>query len=295
MGPHLPQQKVKANFNYLLEYLLHIVFIILIRLKSILSGFSENGVVVGGDEEFDEDGPVVPRKRSNSVPIPQIEVTACGGGADGGDRKDDDEEDGDRLEAVAKDGSGAFHARATSLGGKGGRRKKSLISTGMEVTRLKHFKSFVESKILSKSDRSLAGGEGDEATTPTGESAAKSGLDGQPPRSTPSSLSTATRDYFKRRSSRSSFTELDPLSSPTKAVPHSSSQQMGASSSGRVSETFVTELYETCKSVSVRRLNLKGTNFYFSPREEEAKGSGEGEKKRGEVKVSSSPEKWAQS
>lgn len=44
------------------------------------------------------------------------------------------------------------HMRTISLGNK--RRKKSLIS-GLEVTKLKNFKNFVESRILLKSDRNL--------------------------------------------------------------------------------------------------------------------------------------------
>ncbi len=213
------------------------------RLKGILSGFSEVGTVGGAittlvDEDYDdeEDGPVAPRKRSNSVPVPHIEVTACagaggngaadeGGDGNGADRDEKSDVLGDSVDS-------SHHARATSLGG-GKRRKKSLISTGMEVTRLKHFKSFVESKILSKSDRSLAGGEDDEEQAPT----SPVGVGVAPPSTQEARSAQAGKNSFKRRSSRTSFTEFDPSCSPS-APPTSanaSSQPTAASSSCRVS------------------------------------------------------------
>ena len=88
------------------------------------------------------------RFRSNSVPIPKIEVTLHEDKKD--DKDEQDERKRKRQERLASDEG--HHVRTTSLCMK--RRKKSIIS-GLEVTKLKNFKSFVESKILSKSDRNL--------------------------------------------------------------------------------------------------------------------------------------------
>ena len=137
-----------------------------------------------------------------------FQVTPINSGDD--TKKSGDGEDDDDEALNAKD---AF-TRAASLGA-GKRRKKSIIGTGLEVTKFKHFKSFVESKILSKSDRSLAG-DGDDchgglsssadpvkSVTPTPHSSS-GGRKG-------SATLTAVlaRDKFIRRFSRTSFTDLE--------------------------------------------------------------------------------------
>ena len=119
--------------------------------------------------------------------------------------------------------SGIHPTRAASLGAK--RRKKSIIGTGLEVSKLKHFKSFVESKILSKSDRTLVGAGGGGADGGGGGSSGRVATDssnlllrrrGVPTSTSGSSLATAAnaKDNFLRRSSRTSFTDFDP-SAPT--------------------------------------------------------------------------------
>jgi hypothetical protein len=114
------------------------------------------------DESFSdirEEGEQKPRlrKRSNSLPLPKAEVAA----------KPVSTEEAAATEVKTPavptsgqaNGHGLFHGstleeahhnRATSLDHK--RRKKSMAGEG---SKFKHFKSFVESKILSKSDRSL--------------------------------------------------------------------------------------------------------------------------------------------
>jgi len=176
----------------------------------------------------DDEEPAAPRKRSNSMPIPQIEVTSCNTGAtdnaeDGKAKKNgltanvgDDDDD------VMSAAESAFHARATSLGGK--RRKKSIIGQGLEVTRLKHFKSFVESKILSKSDRSLAGGDesdGKPSPQPPPSPTVRRGSSGF------ANTALVAKDYFKRRCSRTSInvlaadavTESSPAAPPATPTP----------------------------------------------------------------------------
>ena len=138
------------------------------------------------------------RKRSNSMPIPQIKVTVDTPEDKKPEPIDDDILNDEEMKAAA------LHARGNSLGSgvHNKRRKKSIIGTGLEVTKLKHFKSFVESKILSKSDRALAaeairageqGANGPAAVTSTATST-----------STSTGLTTAmaVKDSFMRRSSR---------------------------------------------------------------------------------------------
>ncbi len=200
-----------------------------------MSDISESGGVsatmVDDDDEEEEDGPVAPRKRSNSLPVPQIEVTACGAaGDDDGEKKDGGGNGDGKGDALGDMRDSGFHTRATSLGG-GKRRKKSLISTGMEVTRLKHFKSFVESKILSKSDKSLADEEESSASQAAAAAATTNVHSTQETRS-----GQAGKNSFKRRSSRTSFTEFDPCSpSAPHTSAYASSQPTAASSSCRVS------------------------------------------------------------
>lgn len=100
------------------------------------------------------------------------------------------------------------HARAVSLGG-GKRRKKSIIGSGLEVTKFKHFKSFVESKIMSKSDRALEQQPADEST---GLSALKgeSGSSGITGGGFTKGRS-AEAIHKERRASKASMSEFDPL------------------------------------------------------------------------------------
>ena len=85
----------------------------------------------------------------------------------------------------------------------GGGRKKSIIG-GLEVNRFKSFKNLVATKILSKSDRSL------ETVERNGERPTVAGLNvnGKPNPIVTSTVLTA-RDNFMRRSSRTSFTEIE--------------------------------------------------------------------------------------
>uniref|UniRef100_A0A0K2T575 Uncharacterized protein n=1 Tax=Lepeophtheirus salmonis TaxID=72036 RepID=A0A0K2T575_LEPSM len=109
---------------------------------------------LNGEPSTNGSDPSNPRKRSNSLPIPQIEVTFA---KDSNSQKTNEIESSE-LENGNMSTIQSNHNRTTSLSEKtikGSRiRKKSLIS-GLEVGKLKCFKSFVESKILSKSDRAL--------------------------------------------------------------------------------------------------------------------------------------------
>ena len=110
-------------------------------------------------------GPIPTRFRSNSVPMPKIEVTLHddndkANGADGGGDEDKTANGGGSSEDVlttvaASETAAEAHKRTKSLSMRHGHRKKSIMGN-LEVSKLKNFKSFVESKILSKSDRSLA-------------------------------------------------------------------------------------------------------------------------------------------
>ena len=109
-------------------------------------------------------GPIPTRFRSNSVPMPKIEVTLHddndkANGADGGDEDKTANGVGSSedvlITVVASEAAAEAHKRTKSLSMRHGHRKKSIMGN-LEVSKLKNFKSFVESKILSKSDRSLA-------------------------------------------------------------------------------------------------------------------------------------------
>ena len=140
------------------------------------------------------------RKRSNSMPIPKIEVTMHGNnGAPSKETKEKEEDEEDLEKGLSDDNSLMRRVRATSLGAK--RRKKSLIGAGLEVTKFKHFKSFVESKILSKSDRSLEND--DDNSGSGGTSGGGGGLT--------LAAVLAARDTFKRRCSRTSVSDFDAI------------------------------------------------------------------------------------
>ena len=83
-----------------------------------------------------------------------------------------------------------------------GGRKKSIIG-GLEVNRFKSFKNLVATKILSKSDRSLETVERNGGPTVAGLN-----VNGKPNPIVTSTVLTA-RDNFMRRSSRTSFTEIE--------------------------------------------------------------------------------------
>ena len=140
------------------------------------------------------------RKRSNSMPIPKIEVTMHGNNGTSNKELKEKEEDDEELEKGLNDDNSLMRrVRATSLGAK--RRKKSLIGAGLEVTKFKHFKSFVESKILSKSDRSLEND--DDNSGSGGTSGGGGGLT--------LAAVLAARDTFKRRCSRTSVSDFDAI------------------------------------------------------------------------------------
>lgn len=193
-----------------------------------MEGITQEGQGQGGGQQSSDDSsggayddvfePLRPRrrKRSNSVPIPVIQVSEDQPKAtemEPNKRDSKDTElpllDEDELKAAANK-----HHRGCSLSEVTGKRKKSIIGTGLEVSKLKHFKSFVESKILSKSDRAL---ESDDASNALAAAvlAQEKMVAGQ----SNSTLSTAlaAKDSFRRRSSRTSFSDFDP-NAPTASL-----------------------------------------------------------------------------
>ena len=142
-----------------------------------------------------------PRKRSNSLPIPKIEVTTCRGGF--GDQK--------KLGSDLSSDNQPCVKRTSSMSTTASPRKKSLGQAAENPcghhTGFKTFKTFVQSKILSKSDRSLA-------TTTTSNNGNEPEV-GKKAANGNGALSA--RDHFMRRSSRTSFTEID-MVEPKKAV-----------------------------------------------------------------------------
>ena len=138
-----------------------------------------------------------PRKRSNSLPIPKIEVTTCRGGF-GDQKKLGSDLSSDNQPCVKRTSSmsTASPSRKKSWGCPENNNPQSHHSGG---TGFKTFKTFVQSKILSKSDRSLA-------TTTTSNNGNESEV-GKKTANGNGALSA--RDHFMRRSSRTSFTEID--------------------------------------------------------------------------------------
>ena len=106
-----------------------------------------------------------PRKRSNSLPLPKIEVTTCGSSS--GDYSAGNEAAADQKKAAISLGSdlSSDHTSvivkrrsSTISGGRSGDfTKKSITNLGLggDVNRFQSFKKLVQTKILSKSDRSL--------------------------------------------------------------------------------------------------------------------------------------------
>ena len=146
-----------------------------------------------------------PRKRSNSLPIPKIEVTTCRGGF-GDQKKLGSDLSSDNQPCVKRTSSmsTASPSRKKSWGCPENNNPQSHHSGG---TGFKTFKTFVQSKILSKSDRSLA-------TTTT----SNNGNEPEVGKKTANGNGAlSARDHFMRRSSRTSFTEID-MVEPKKAV-----------------------------------------------------------------------------
>ena len=108
-----------------------------------------------------------PRKRSNSLPIPKIEVTTCGSSS--GDYSNEAAAADQKKPACISLGSdlssdhtsvGVKRRSSTISGGRSGDfTKKSITNLGLggggDVNRFQSFKKLVQTKILSKSDRSL--------------------------------------------------------------------------------------------------------------------------------------------
>ena len=91
------------------------------------------------------------RRRCHSMPMPKLAVKEKIESSKESDKENNARKNEDEELLLAKES--AHIARASSLGK---RRKKSIIGTGLqEVSKLRNFKTFVESKILSKSDRCL--------------------------------------------------------------------------------------------------------------------------------------------
>ncbi len=139
------------------------------------------------------------RRRSNSMPMPKIVVSSTTAADDALTKENIGRRCEDEELLLAKESANV--SRAASLGHGGKRRKKSIIGSGLEVSKLKHFKTFVESKILSKSDRCLDHGAA-AASSSTGVDEALI------------SPSSSEARIGQRRSSRSSFSEFDPTASP---------------------------------------------------------------------------------
>ena len=176
------------------------------------------------------------RKRSNSLPNSKIILSPA-----------------KSTPEVANAGTPSSHLqstddkvlpRAVSLGTRMRQRKKSIGNIGDQVKGFRQFKNFVESKILSKSSQDIdQEGAASGATSPAGAQpppalpggGSGSSASGEGPPSARAAAGAgdtktlSARDYFTRRSSRTSFSEFDPLA-PTATTQKSSSagqQQLG--------------------------------------------------------------------
>ena len=114
-----------------------------------------------------------PRKRSNSLPLPKIEVTTCGSSsgdysaaAAGGNEAATASADQKKAACISLGSDlssdhtsvGVKRRSSTISGGRSGDfTKKSVTNLGLggDVNRFQSFKKLVQTKILSKSDRSL--------------------------------------------------------------------------------------------------------------------------------------------
>ena len=112
---------------------------------NISANFSRLKGITSGDVSNLQPCPP-PRKRSNSVPMPKIEVTL----SSVGDEEFEEEGTKSPIGSAVDPSDPVLKNRSVTKQD----RKKSMI-TNIEGNRFKNFKTFVESKILSKSDRSL--------------------------------------------------------------------------------------------------------------------------------------------
>ena len=148
-----------------------------------------------------------PRKRSNSLPFPKIEVTTCRGSglsaaAASSDQKklgSDLSSDHTSVKRTSSMSTTAFRKKSVGQAENPSSHHSGGIHAG---TGFKTFKTFVQSKILSKSDRALA-------TTPNNGN--ETSMENETKKSTTTQALSA-RDHFMRRSSRTSFTEIDMVS-----------------------------------------------------------------------------------
>ena len=143
-----------------------------------------------------------PRKRSNSLPFPKIEVTTCRGlsaaAASSDQKKLGSDLSSDHTSVKRTSSMSTTASRKKSVGQ--AENPSSHHSGGIHAgTGFKTFKTFVQSKILSKSDRALA-------TTPNNGN--ETSMENETKKSTTTQALSA-RDHFMRRSSRTSFTEID--------------------------------------------------------------------------------------
>ena len=143
-----------------------------------------------------------PRKRSNSLPMPKIEVTTCRGQSNLGSSSGDQKKLGSDLSS-----DHTSVKRSSSMSTSLQHRKKSISQAENSIHRDHHhntgfktFKTFVQSKILSKSDRSLASNANTTTADGSNPSDEAKKHNGQ---------ALSAKDHFMRRSSRTSFTEID--------------------------------------------------------------------------------------
>ena len=148
-----------------------------------------------------------PRKRSNSLPFPKIEVTTCRGlsataAASSDQKKLGSDLSSDHTSVKRTSSMSTTASRKKSVGQ--AENPSSHHSGGIHAgTGFKTFKTFVQSKILSKSDRALA-------TTPNNGN--ETSMENETKKSTTTTQALSARDHFMRRSSRTSFTEIDMVS-----------------------------------------------------------------------------------
>ena len=151
-----------------------------------------------------------PRKRSNSLPFPKIEVTTCRGGgglsatASSDQKKLGSDLSSDHTSVKRTSSMSTTASRKKSIGQAENPSSHHSGGSHGAGTGFKTFKTFVQSKILSKSDRSLA-------TTPNNGSNGTS-MENETKKSTTTTQALSARDQFMRRSSRTSFTEIDNVS-----------------------------------------------------------------------------------
>ena len=164
-----------------------LLILVLVSLKRINDRFLKHRLKGIACTDGSEERSVATRFRSNSVPIPKIEVTICGdesandsnktvkgsndtnidGGVPAICIQDEDDEvfkkDTTNLSASnSPDGGLHHHIRSISMRENLKNKRKSIIHGAIEHTKWKHFKSIVESKIMSKSNIDL---ESEEETT----------------------------------------------------------------------------------------------------------------------------------